>query len=101
MDGRFVDGAFVDESEVLSKNFTDQHLGGTSFGSIEERSGLVVLVGDASEPTAGLTISATGGTGATATLKTCGSTALLTDGDSVTITCDSLLVQVLIGPIQL
>ena len=100
VDGRFAGGIFVDESELLSKNFTDQHLGGTSFGSIENRNGLVILVGDAAEPTEGLTISASGGTGATATIEACGAVVLLTDDDSLTITCSSMEVEVLIGPVQ-
>jgi len=99
IDGEFVEGQFVDQSTSFSDNFTDEHLGGTSFGSIIERGGLVVTVRKATNP-AGLRLEATDGSG-TATVGACNVTLLLTDDDSIVITCGSLTAQVLAGPIEM
>ena len=102
VDGEFVGGAFVDESTVPSDNFTDQHLGGTSFGYISKRiAGLVVAVTDGANPE-GLRIVATGGPG-NARVKSCGNPQpiKLTSGDEILITCSELTVRVLMGPVEI
>lgn len=100
VDGQF-NGGFTDESQTHSDNFTDLHLGGTSFGTIVDRDGLDIAVADVATP-AGLTVMANGGSG-TATVNACGSAAdiSLTSGDDVVTTCGSLMIEVVFGPIEL
>jgi hypothetical protein len=99
VDGEFVGEEFVDQSTVFSNNFTDEHLGGTSFGSIVDRGGLVVTVQEAANPD-GLRLEATGGPGV-AEVSACNETLLLTDSDIAVVTCGSLTAQVLVGPIEI
>ena len=99
VDGLFVNASFVDQSAVFSNNFTDQHLGGTSFGSIVSIDDLLVSVEDATNPD-GLLLEAAGGGSGTAAFDACNLPVLLTDGDSVVVTCGSLTVEVLVGPVE-
>ena len=81
---------------MFSSSFTDQHLGGTTFGVIDRR-GLEVSVED--DSASGVKMSASGGAG-TATVMTCGSYLIsLTAGDSALATCGSLTAQVLSGEV--
>jgi hypothetical protein len=99
VDGEFVGGVFVDQSGVFSDSFTDRQLGGTSFGSLLDRGTLLVTVADA--PAAdGLRVEAAAGGGA-ATIDACGSLLQLSGGDSAIVTCGSIKVQVLAGPIEI
>jgi hypothetical protein len=102
VDGQILFPAFVDQSGIFSSSFTDQHLaGGTSFGSIVDRGGLVVRVANLPNPS-GVLITAVGETGS-ARVSSCliGPLLSLTGGDSAEVTCSSLVVQVLAGPIQI
>jgi hypothetical protein len=100
VDGRFT-SSFIDESDVFTSAFTDQHRGGSSFGSIVDRGGLLVLARDAIDPARGLNVlAAAGGTG-TATVAACGMDVNLTEDDSVVITCGSLTIEVLVGPVEI
>jgi hypothetical protein len=102
VDGEFVAGLFVDQSTLWSGDFTDQHLGGTSFGYVAKRvDGLVVAVTEATNPD-GFRVMAFGGPG-NAQLKACGVTKPinLTNGDEIVITCSSLTVGVLVGPVEM
>ena len=100
IDGQFVSGSFIDESNSPSNNFTDQHLGGTSFGSIVDDGGLIVTIEEAANPS-GFGIGAGGGAvGDFAIVNACALSLLLTDGDSVVITCGSLTAEVLAGPVD-
>jgi hypothetical protein len=101
VDGRFVSGAFVDESSVYSENFTDQHLAGASYGYIVSRSGLTVTVTEEANPK-GLRVAAIGGIG-NARVRACGNPRAirLSSGDEMVITCGSLSVRVLVGPIEI
>ena len=93
---------FVDESGTTSNNFTDQHIGGTSFGAIVDRGGLLVTVSDESNPD-GMLLTATGGPG-TATFSACSepqSEIFLTHGDSLIVSCGSLITQVISGPVEI
>ena len=92
-------GAFVDESESFSSNFTDKHLGGTTTGAIIDRDDLFVTVKDSIDPDNGLTLGASGAGGGTATINICESDVFLTDGDIITATCGSLIIDVYVGPI--
>jgi len=56
-----IPGSFNDQSTVASNDFTDQHLGGVTFGTIVDRSDLVVEVTDQSGD--GVVLSANDGTG--------------------------------------
>lgn len=102
IDGRYENGAFIDESAQVSSNFTDQHLGGTSFGLITDRSDVAVSVTDSPNAGEGVVLSGQGGTG-TARVKPCGVafTLSLTDGDSVVATCGSLLTQTVSGSVDI
>lgn len=102
VDGRFVNGSFTDESGTFSNSFTDQHLGGTSFGEVTNRSDLDVRVADSDSAEEGVIISARSGSG-TAKVKPCGVafTMSLTDGDSVTATCGSLTAGVITGEVDI
>ena len=99
VDGVLVGESFVDESQVFSGSFTDEHLGGASSGTIDDRGGLVITVTDAPQP-GGFLIEASGGAG-TATLTVCGSTVQLNDEDSVTATCGSVLIEVHAGTAEI
>ena len=99
VDGRFIDDAFVDESLVASIFFTDQHLGGTSSGSVVDDGGLDVSVDEAPNPL-GLDIVAAGGGAGEATIGACDTPILLTDGDSIFATCSSLTLDVITGPVE-
>jgi hypothetical protein len=104
VDGYMDTGVFVDESLTYSDNFTDENIDGTSFGNIKSRSGHIVEVDDVPSPD-GLLISASGGTGA-AQIRACDLSppdgrVLLTDGDSIIVTCGSLDMEVLYGPVEL
>ena len=100
VDGAFVGGVFVAEDTVFSDNFTDENLGGTSFGSIVDRGGLSVEISDADGPADGLLVEVLGG-GGTATIDVCGSVVKLTSGDSAIFTCGSLTTQVVVGPVEI
>lgn len=105
VDGYMDAGVFVDESHKYSDNFTDINILGTSFGNIKLRSGLRVDVADAESPDDGLLISASGGTG-TAQIRVCGLSppdgrVLLTNGDSIVVTCGSMILEVIKGPVEL
>jgi len=102
IDGQIVSGVFVDQSGAFSNNFTDQHLGGgTSFGSIASRGGLVVRVANAPSPS-GFLVTTSAGAGP-ATVGSCLTGTLLSmpGGSAAVVTCSSLIVQVLEGPIQI
>jgi YVTN family beta-propeller protein len=102
-----------DESTVFSDNFSDKQLGGQSFGFIDNRdfdgdgSDLVVSVWDAFNDVIdpdGLWVRASGGgAGQEAEVKGCNLSVnvKLTDGDVGLITCSSLILQVLVGPIEI
>lgn len=107
IDGEFVDGQFVDRGTVFSNNFTDRHLGGTTSGSIVDRSDMVIRVGDAADPNFGVRIDAAGGNlDSFATLRACTTNLpqreiALTESDSIVITCGSLETEVLAGQVEI
>ena len=89
----------VDVQDALfSDDFTDQPLSGTTFGVIADRDGLLVLIEDV--PAAGVSVGAIGGAGE-ADLLVCDPPLhlFLTAGDSGVLTCGSLTLAVLTGPI--
>ena len=86
VDGRFIGGTLADDSLAFSSGFTDEHLGGTSSGTADDRGGLVVIVRDAPSPL-GFLLGASGGAGA-ATITACGNVMQLAVGEFVTVTCD-------------
>jgi hypothetical protein len=104
IDGKFVASAFVDESADFSNDFTDQHLGGVTFGTVRSRGGLELTIADAPDGAAGVLIQAEVGTGR-ATIAQCdlrppdGSISI-TSEDVVTVTCGSMTVQVLTDDVQ-
>jgi len=85
IDGRKVGSAFVDESKVSSKYFSDLHGLGTSFGSVDNLNGISVKVQNLPEPK-GFLITASGGPGI-AELTVCSKYLAISDGDEVEITC--------------
>ena len=112
-DGDFISGevdgdsnisGFVDQSDFFSNGFTDQHLGGTTFGTILSRDGLIIEVTDATSPADGVRAKVIGGGDETAQLfKICDfvtpSVVELSKGDDVLITCGSIKLEVLEGEV--
>ena len=85
-------------SLAVSTGFSDEALGGTTFGSLN-RNGLTVEVREEPNP-AGVRISASG-SGGPATVDVCGiGTLQLTSGDDVVITCGSATIEVLAGSLE-
>ncbi len=100
IDGTWSGAVFTDESLVFSDNFTDQHLGGTTFGEILDRGGLTVEVTELANPE-GVNAAASGPAGS-ATIEVCTAPATqltLTSGNSVAVKCSSATLEVLSGPI--
>ena len=97
-----VNGTFTDQSAVFSNDFTTQHLGGTTFGSIRTRADLQVLA-QAPLPATGVRLRAAGGGVGTAVVQLCAETlpVLLTNGDAGEFVCGSLQIQVTMGPIEI
>ena len=89
VDGQFVSGAFVDESDTTSTSFTDQHLGGTTFGDIVDNDVLDLVVTDAVNPQ-GVTIVAGGSAAEIAELEVCSTSVpiVLHGGETTILTCD-------------
>jgi len=95
-------GNFVNENGFVSNNFTDQHRGGVTFGSVTQAAGLFIYISDLNDPNGGVLILVTGtGTG-TAILSTCIDKVeeSLTNGDSLKLTCGSTTIQVYSGPVE-
>ena len=100
VDGQFTGGAFGDQSSLESNDFTDQHRGGITFGTITGRAGIDVRVRDLNNPADGVLIWATGQGNAVASVSLCGATLLLTIGDVVKATCGSLTLEVVDGSVE-
>jgi CSLREA domain-containing protein len=102
IDGTYAEGTFIDESGYYSRSFTDQHLGGTTEGMVRLTDGIDVTVEDSESPEAGLSIqaAATGDTDGYAVIGACEQAFALTDGDVVTVTCGSLVLEVISGPVE-
>jgi hypothetical protein len=86
---------------AFSNDFTDEPLGGTTFGSIVDRAGLVVEVTEEPNPD-GVRIEASG-TGGPADITACHdpeTSVTLDTGDEVVVTCGSATVRVVSGPIE-
>jgi hypothetical protein len=98
IDGWFDNGRFFDQSNVSSSEFSDQHLGGATFGRISNQGGLIVELVNAEDPAIGIR-ALVSGQGETATLVLCDDQFRLnlTGGDTVLMTCGSLTVTVLTG----
>ena len=89
-----VNGVFNDQSTAFSSDFTDQHLGGFTRGSIVDRGDNLVTVTD--DPVLGVILEANGGTG-TSQVEMCDPdrfNIFLTDGDQIKVTCGSLAGEV-------
>jgi hypothetical protein len=110
IDGSFsTQQGFVAQASEFSDDFTDEHLGGTTSGTILDRDGLLVTVTDVTSlvptPTgsipAGVRFAASG-VGGTAEVSVCDGSAVveLTGGDRATVTCGSVHVDVESGPIE-
>jgi Tol biopolymer transport system component len=95
-DGDGIDGSVdVDDLNAANNTFDD---GEGTFGTIVDRADLEVTVVD----DASVRIAASGGGTGTAILEACvdSGQVLLTDDDEVVITCGSITVQVVIGPVE-
>jgi hypothetical protein len=83
---------------AVSTAFSDEALGGTTFGALN-RNGLTVEVREEPSP-AGVRITAEG-SGGPATVDVCGLGTLdLTSGDDMVVTCGSATIEVLAGPVE-
>ena len=99
VDGFLNGDTFVDESQIASIRFSDQNLGGVSFGEIASTGQLDVFIEDAGDSQAGLLLTAPSGTG-TGRVKPCGFTGKdasvkFEQGTAMDITCGSIIVNVL------
>ncbi len=96
VDGTYV-SSFVDQGDVFSNDFTDQHLGGATFGTVANRADQNVEVSD--HLVDGVVLSANGGSG-TAQIQMCNNPVadvFLTTGDRLIATCGSMNAVVLAG----
>jgi ELWxxDGT repeat protein len=95
-----------DERTAYSDDFTDENIDGASFGYVKKRSGLTITVEDEPFPD-GLRISASGDLGgSSAEVRICDLSppdgrVQLTAGDVIVVTCSSLTMNVLVGPVEL
>ncbi len=89
VDGHLDGGDFVDESDASSTRFTDQHLGGTTFGEIVDDDAQAVTVSDLANPQ-GVLLTLAGSAGDTAEITACntGVSVQLVHGESRSLTCD-------------
>jgi hypothetical protein len=104
IDGAWDGSLFIDDSEVFSASFTDQHLGGSTFGVIADRAGLLVAVEDSEIPSEGVVVRASSGAGVgPAELTVCAEayTVLIAAERRGTLTCGSLTLRVVEGPIAI
>ena len=101
IDGYWTGGAFVSEDGLFSNQFTDQHIGGTTFGQILDRGDQSVTVVDAAVPD-GVLVSTSGGT-QDVVLELCPAAYLVTvaPGTSAILTCGSITVEVLSGQVTI
>ena len=107
IDGSFEDSVFTDEQTFYSDSFTDEHLAlGYSFGSILYRDCLDVRVEDLEGPEGFLVSAITsnpddpGCVGDLEYLNVCGFPIRLVPGSVFKVTCGSISVEVLTGPIE-
>jgi probable HAF family extracellular repeat protein len=98
IDGAIEGGAFESEAGVFSSRFTDEHLGGTTFGTVLDRGGLEVTVADAASATDGVSAAIAGGAGE-AEFAFCPENWLwsFAPGTAFTMTCGSIIVTVHTG----
>lgn len=97
IDGQVVPNTtnFIDESDFNSNNFTDIHLGGTTYGEIIDRQGLDVNIDDLS--VFGVVINVEGDPLTYATINVCGIPYAFYGGDSGSMTCGSSTASILSG----
>lgn len=97
IDGFIEDGSFVSEAAVYSDSFTDEHLGGSTFGRVLDRAGNTVDLSDAGAPQ-GINFE-TGSVPADVIIEWCaaGFVLLLPPDSSGTVTCGSVTVSVVEG----
>jgi len=101
VDGVFTNGTFVDQSNLPSDDFTDQHRGGSSFGTIVKRAGLHLAITDLNDPASGLLIRISGRGNGEVVINACDTTLLLTTGDALKVTCGSTALDVYVGPVDI
>ena len=104
VDGFFSGGSFTDESEVVSMDFSDEGLGGMSFGLIGAVGSLELQIVDAADPADGFQIDVVSGNGS-AILRICGlrppdGRLRLRSGESVVVTCGSATVEAMTSPVD-
>ena len=99
IDGYWDGSAFVDKSLSYSNNFSDENLGGSTYGYIVHRNDMTVSVED--DASNGVRITVSGSAGGTAWVKVCGFVVDLTAGDDWIGTCGSLTAEVITGPIEI
>ena len=98
VDGRITGAGFRDDSRSPSNRFTDEHLGGTSFGQVFI--GINITISDAPNGDDGLLVQAAND-GSFGYLRQCGlrfrdgGGLLVNDGDAAIITCGSMRIEVL------
>jgi hypothetical protein len=97
VDGRFDDGIWIDESTTPSTRFSDQNLGGRSFGEVVSKGQLQISVTDSPDPEGGILLKALSGTGQ-ARFRQCGyqgkdARVTLDQGSIVEVTCGSIGVR--------
>lgn len=101
VDGQVVVQTFIDESEMLSVNFTDANLGGSTYGKISSTGSLKFEIKDALDINEGLEVSVISGVGRlkfdSCLVGSKKGTLDLSIGDTQVITCGSLAARSIFG----
>lgn len=101
VDGRIDGSTFIDESRLFSRNFSDQNIGGRSFGEVIGSGQLKLRITDAPDGDGGILVAAVSGQGQ-ASLRQCGfsgrdARVAIDQGSVVEIRCGSIRVEPLIN----
>lgn len=100
IDGIMVNGIFNAQKAVVSTHFTDEHLGGTTHGSIQSKSTHSrIAIGDAEQ--SGVSVSSLGSVYDSAEMIICDQQVVVTGGDNFIATCGSLIINVVSGNIEI
>ena len=88
----------------FSDEFSDISINGTTVGIITDRGGQILMIADSVDPIEGVSISASNeGGGNPALISECGGSAVaeLFPGNEIIVTCGSVLIKVISGPVNL
>ena len=95
IDGVFENQSFVSEADVFSNRFTDEQLGGATFGVITDRQGQQLTIVDGAPPEEGVVLVTSAGLGEVH-LEVCADSreVVVSPSTTATITCGSVTIAV-------